>query len=150
MISIVPATVMHAVAMFPNLRAGDRRELDLFAEHDDPLAVMVAGVARSIEASTALIGGRVAAMWGIVAESALAADGHPWLLTTPIVEAHRKAFLRVVRAEVYSMRTRWRTLSGNVDPGYVQAVRMLRRIGFEIRGPSGCPGLSIFSDEGVR
>jgi hypothetical protein len=134
MIQIVPATEAHARAMAPHLRAADADEvLALGFAPDDAL---VESVRASFEAWTALVDGRPMCMWGLTAPMIMDVVGVPWLLTTPEIERHRRAFLVGSRRMVAEMLAVFPRLENWVDPRHTKAVRWLRWLGFTVEAPA--------------
>lgn len=145
-VEIVAATERHARAMAPHLRPGDLAEIA--AGGMDALGALLDGVRRSLWARAALVDGVPAAMWGVTAASFFAPAAHPWLLTTELVERHKKRFLRECRAQVAEMRAVAPVLSNLVDGRYAGACRLLRWLGFEIAEHDALPHLRPFRMEG--
>lgn len=88
---------------------------------------------------TALINGRVAAMWGL-AGTPMGLVGQPYLITSPVCqEISPIRFARVYREEVKTMKKLFPILENYVDASYEGAVRMLRIAGFELKGPRKVP-----------
>lgn len=125
---IVRAVACHAEALGRNLRDGDALEgerLGIGALDGTRESFWLSSVAR-----TALIDGRVAAMWGVVP-----ADGYgrPWLLTAPpCLAVSPLRFARVYSEEAREMLHRFRKLENYVDAGYTGAVRLLQIAGFTL------------------
>lgn len=132
MIEILPATPTHADHLRENLRAGDRIEVTCLGA--TPAEALRASLAGSIFARTAILDGRIAAMWG-VGGSPLGGVGEPWLLTTPEVERVPVKMVRTARAEVGAMLGLFPELVNYVHAEYRQACRFLEVVGFRL-GPA--------------
>lgn len=132
---IVPGTRDHLMELWHNMRSGDRKEVE--ASGRTGKKVLWRTFRNSIMCKTALIDGKVAAMWGLCAGlrddvSLLSRLGVPWLLTTPIVESLPVTFVKVGRAEVAAMRALCPELESHVAAEYTQAIGMLKLMGFSV------------------
>ena len=132
LVQIVRATLAHAAAMVGRLRAGDAAEVEALGVTQ--LEALEHGVRASAWARTALVGGEPAAMWGVAAEGLLGGVGNAWLLTTPLVEQHKKRLVRQALTEFAAMREAFPVLHGIIDPDYRQAVRLVERLGCRVSG----------------
>jgi hypothetical protein len=127
---IVEATEAHLVELAERLRPLDRREV-LALGFDDPLVGIKDSAARSVWVKAAVDqGGQVAAVWGVGASPDDPTRGYPWLLSTPTLARHRRAFLRGSPGEIGAMKAQFSALSGFVDARYVGAVRWIGWLGF--------------------
>lgn len=123
----------HAKDLSETLREGDKEEARALG-HDPKKATFFAfrhGVLRK----TALVNGRVAAMWGVCG-SFLGLSGQPYLITgneCDNVSPH--AFAKIYRKEVLLMQEAFPVLENYVDYRYEGAIRMLRLAGFRVTGP---------------
>lgn len=61
--------------------------------------------------------------------------GIPWLVGTPALERHQKAFLRETRFWVQQWQQHYPLLINHVDASYHQAIRWLSWLGFQIESP---------------
>lgn len=87
---------------------------------------------QSLITKTALIDGRVGAVWGL-GGGALGDTGRPWLMTTTeAVKISPIAFARIYRAEVRKMLNLFPHLVNYVWAEHKAAIRMLEVCGFEI------------------
>jgi hypothetical protein len=111
---IVEATEAHLVELAQRLRPLDRREV-LALGFDDPLVGIKDSAARSV--------------W-VKASPDDPTRGYPWLLSTPTLARHRRAFLRGSPGEIGAMKAQFSALSGFVDARYVGAVRWIGWLGF--------------------
>lgn len=78
---------------------------------------------------------RLLACFGVAPASIVVGLGHPWCLTTPLVERHRHRFIRGSRIIVDWMRAQYRVLEGCVAADYQAACRWLVWLGFELGPP---------------
>ena len=83
---------------------------------------------------TALIDGKVAAVWGL-GGSALGYTGMPWLLTAPLVESYALSCVRLYRQEVGLMLQSFPRLENYVLASYEKSVRLLALSGFRLDEP---------------
>ena len=131
---IVPATEDLLRAMAPRLRAADRREVETLGF--TPERGLLDSYRRSTWARVALTpSGQPIAAWGIGLISALGGIGGPWMLSTPLIERDRRAFLRESRRQLAEMRGLCPVLRGLVDARYRGAVRWLGWLGFSFGAP---------------
>jgi hypothetical protein len=130
MIIMLPATEDDVRELAPLLRAEDRAEV--LALGLDPVDGLLQSLAAACEAWTWRDGDRIICMAGVVPLSLIGSTGVPWLLGSPLVARHRRAFM----IETRSMVARWLMMFGVlrnvVDDRYVAAHRWLRWLGFEI------------------
>jgi hypothetical protein len=101
-----------------------------------PLDVLL----RSCEASdggggTLLIGGEIAALYGLVKDDIISHVAVPWLLTSDVVERHRLTFLRIAKVVVDRWSEKNPVLVQMVDDQYEGAKIFLRALGFKIYPP---------------
>lgn len=123
----------HAKELSKTLRDDDQQEARALG-HDPRKATFFAfrhGVLRK----TALVEGKVAAMWGVCG-SLLGQTGQPYLITgTEVSNVSSHAFAKIYRKEVLVMQDAFPILENYVDYRYEGAIRMLRLAGFRITGP---------------
>lgn len=131
-VEIIPATLAHGYELARNLRAEDRAEVSAAG---DPRHLIRHSIRRSFVKRTALVDGRVAAMWGM-GGTVVSNEGDIWLLTTAAVELAPVRFIRQARAEIEHMLTVRSRLSGTVAVSYGRAVRLLEVLGFTIEPPT--------------
>lgn len=127
-----PSEISDVYRLAADLRAGDAAEitgLDL-----DPVAVIRGSYRSAIWRRTAVVDGRIAAMWGL-GGALLDDEGAPWLLTTPAAERVPVTFVRLARANVAEMLRDRRRLSNVVASSYRQACRLLEVLGFTLDAP---------------
>ena len=129
---ILPATLAHIEHLRDNLRPGERHEIACLGS--TPAEALRTSLAASIFARTAILDGRIVAMWGC-GGSPLGGIGEPWLLTTVDVERVPVQFIRTARDEVGQMLGLFPTLVNYVTAEYRQACRMLEVVGFRL-GPA--------------
>lgn len=138
---MVPAAPEHADALAARMRPADVAEVLASDGHTPGEAVRYA-IASSTEAWAWLVDGEVAAIWGLGLLSFLGDIWTPWLLTSDLVEHHRKAFLRACREQLAQLR-RHHVLINFIDARHTRALRWVRALGFEVAdaAPYGASGL---------
>jgi hypothetical protein len=136
---IVPAEIDHVYALAKVLRPRDAAEIA--GSGHSAKRSLYRGFRNSILCRTAFVGADIAAMWGLCVGlhpgvSPLGDLGVPWLLTSSAVERVPVSFVKVAKAELALMRANRRRLESYVAADYVQAVRLLRILGFTIEWPA--------------
>lgn len=129
----MPATLEHAVEVGVHLRAEDAREVAAFGF--GPIDAVVESFKNSLWRRAGIVGGQVAAVWGVTG-TPMGVVGVPWLMTTPaILDVSPLVFARIYRGEVAEMLRRFPVLENYVDARYLGAVRMLKLAGFHLDAP---------------
>lgn len=141
MIEIVPSNISHAYELSRTLRDQDRQEITCFGR--DPKSSIRYAYKTALVNKTALVDGKVAAMWG-VGGTILGYTGIPWLLTSNLVEKYPLFFTSLYRKEVKEMLGRFSRLENFVLASYDKSVRLLSISGFNLDeptpvGPNGVP-----------
>ena len=86
-------------------------------------------------AKVALVGGEVAAMWGLSGE-VLSETGEPWLMTSTVCDrVPAISFMRIAAAELELMLAVKPRLENYVAADYPKAIRLLEGLGFHIEAP---------------
>lgn len=133
MVTIVDAIGPHTISLKDNLRTQDADEILRFGitvQH-----ALWQSYKTSVIRKTALIDGRVAAMWG-VAGVFMGRVGVPWLLTSPEVKkVSPLRFCRIYQIEVMNMLKLFPRLENYVAMEYTAAIRLLEIIGFTVESP---------------
>ncbi|MDE2233608.1 MAG: hypothetical protein KGJ90_05925 [Patescibacteria group bacterium] len=128
MIEITRTRISHVKELIDNLREDDLKELK--AMNITPKKALVLGYKKSIWTKTAIVNGRVAAIWGI-SGAPLSLVGTPWLLTSKHCESVSSIrFARIYKNQVAEMLKLFPTLENIVDASYTKAVKMLELAGF--------------------
>lgn len=143
MIEIVESTLTHVRELRKSLREGDKQEV--LAIGSNPDKAVYYSYKNSVYRRTALVNGKVAAMWG-VGGTPLGNLGRPYLLTSTVSEeVSPLAFARVYISEVRKMQRLFPILENFVDAYYHGAIRMLRISGFTVDKPKIFgPGEALF------
>jgi hypothetical protein len=134
-IEIVPATMEHAARI--HLREADAREIEL--QGLDKMKALEFSLGRSIESLTYLVDGEVAAIHGCGMRCLLGGVATPWFITGTPIERVKKDFIRLARARVVELHRRYGPLMNYVHADYRGAVKLMRRLGFEISAPIPLP-----------
>ena len=129
-IRVLPATLAHAAALASRLRPADEAEVRALGER--PYEALRTSIVRGLWADAYLVDGEVAAIVGLGLSSFLGGHGVPWLLTSPLVDRHRKTFLRCSRATLARMLAETPRLENRVHAGNAQTIRWLRWLGFSL------------------
>lgn len=133
MIEIVDSTAAHARELSTTLRPKDRAEAEALGL--DPSRATFLSYRKAFYRKTALIDGRVAAMWGVYGVP-LGLVGYPYLITGTAVETiHPIKFARVYLSEVETMSSLFPLLENLVDATYKESIKMLQLARFNITGP---------------
>jgi hypothetical protein len=111
------------------LRYEDLIEISCFGSR--PFVVIRKCFKQSHYRRTALVGGDIAAMWGLGGVM-LGGKGEPWLLTAPAIERAPLAFVREARVEVARLYSMSRHLEGMCAASYTKAHRLLEVLGFNL------------------
>lgn len=133
MITMLPATEDDARELAPLLRTEDRAEV--LALGLEPVDGLLQSLAAAREAWTWRDDGRIICMAGVAPLSLIGSTGVPWLLGSPLVVAHRRAFMVETRRMVAHWLRMFGVLRNVVDDRYAAAHRWLRWLGFEIGEP---------------
>ena len=130
---IVPTIASHISSIKTDLRPKDQAEILRFGisiQH-----ALWRSYRQSVLRKTALIDGRVAAVWGVCG-TFMGEVGIPWLMTTPAVKkVSPLKFARIYQSEVLDMLKIFPSLVNYVDSEYTSAIRLLDIIGFDIDDP---------------
>jgi hypothetical protein len=127
--AVIPATLAHAEAIAPRMRAADVFEV-LMMSRSEPLTALRRGLALSSEAWAGTVDGLPVCLFGIVPRSLLSDVAAPWLLGTDEIALHAWGFLRRNRAVVARWRIQYRRLENFVWAGNEAAIRWLDWLGF--------------------
>ncbi|MFA7278768.1 MAG: phage protein Gp13 family protein [Sterolibacterium sp.] len=132
-LAIVEALPIHVGELKESLRTQDADEILRFGVTIDQ--ALWSSYRRSVMRKTALINGKVAAIWG-VGGPFLGNIGQPWLITSN--EVHKVSplkFARIYQQEVDNMLKLFPKLVNWVDNDYTAAIRVLDIVGFTIEEP---------------
>ena len=139
--TVVPATLEHARALAPILRAADVAELAELCR--EPLESLEQSVAGSSEAFAVFVDGEIVGIFGVYPRSVISDEAFPWLLGSETMATHARAIMVFSRNWVEEKRKQFRYLHNYVSPHNVAAIRWLRWLGFTVSdrltplGPKG-------------
>ena len=126
------ADILHVAR---HMRAADVAECAACG-YTDLEAVLREEVAISALCWAVHIDGEPAALFGVAPLTGLLGEtGVPWLLGTPLVTRHRRAFIRTSAAYIARMHAAFSHLLNFVHAENTQAVRWLRHAGFTVHAP---------------
>ena len=125
-VSIVPTSSFHLDELADNMRPADLKEIWCLSKRKtrDTLQMSVDISAR---VDTCLIDGSVAAVWGI---APFASFGIPWMLGTPLINAHPKVLIAESKRQLRLMLNDYDHLQQWVDIRNKASVRWLKKLGF--------------------
>jgi hypothetical protein len=108
-----------------------------------PEGALLDSLERSEEAYAAIFDGQVACLFGVVHLATWNGEriGGAWLLTSDLVERHRKAFWRACRPALLELFERWDVLVNAIDVRHEKAIRWAERLGLQL-GPAEPFGLA--------
>lgn len=128
---IVPATLLHAAQMAPNMRQPDVDEV-WASSHYSPEDALCSSIGNSVDAWTMLFNGQVLCIGGVGQMSLVSNWGAPWLLGVDDIKNHTRAFLRESKAYTDKIRQKYPLLLNFADARNTIALRWLKWLGFEI------------------
>lgn len=133
-IEIVETTAGHIRELADTLRENDKKEMEA-AGNFSIMKRLWKSYKMSNLKNTALIDGKVAAIWGC-GGTLLGTEGHPWLITSYEVEKISPLkFARIYKREVDKMLNIFPYLVNYVWAPYDEAVRLLMIVGFDLGEP---------------
>jgi len=121
--------------LIANLRACDRLEVESSAGRRRWEHAIRSAERCSLYAKTALADGKLANMFGVTAIDFVQGVGSPWMLATPVFDAHPRAVIRLCRGYIPPMLALFPHLINHVDARNVRSVAWLRWLGFEMHAP---------------
>lgn len=127
-----PSDVFAVVA---DLRDADRDEITALVGGDGVFGAVEQSAVASTEAWTLVANERPIAVFG-VAPADMPGVGVPWMVGTPGVARHRRAFMRLCGVYIPKMLARFPTLVNVVDARNLIAIGWLKRMGFTFGAPA--------------
>lgn len=134
-IRIVPVEPWHVDAVASHMRADDVKEVMELGGFS-PFEALESSLSHPGVSFTALFDEVPAAIFGVVHPSILAAVGIPWLLGTPVLERHWRAFARASRDVMDTLKSEYPVMTNITHADNALSVRWLRWLGatFDIHG----------------
>jgi hypothetical protein len=134
-ILIRPTEPGDAALLVANLRTSDRNECLAYGR-DDIAAGIRSSVARSLFCWSAFADGELAAILGVAPLNILTGLGSPWMLGTPVLDAHSRVLVRMTPEYIAKMLKAFPHLVNFVHAKNTTSVRWLRRLGFDLSEPA--------------
>lgn len=131
-IVIRPTRAGDAELLAANLRKSDRAELAAVG-FDDPLPAIAGSVDVSALCWSAFADGELACIIGVSPFDG--ATGSPWMLGTPLLDAHSRVLVRKTPEYIALMLKAFPRLLNFVHAENTTSVRWLRRLGFTLAEP---------------
>lgn len=130
-------------ALLANLRPADRAEADALVGADMVESAVEECLSTAVMSWTGHVGGEVAFIFGCSPVSLLGVEGVPWLIGTPLIDRHRRAFIRFSHSYIPAMLAIFPTLVNLVDVRNVKSIAWLKKMGFTLlpAQPAGVSGL---------
>lgn len=129
-VEIVAASPAHIGTIAARMRAADVLETSAFGH--SPKEALRLGLRGSTHCYTAKVDGKPEAMFGLVVKSALCGEGTPWMLGSDAIYCHPREFLRCAPGILNLFFDSTPRLSNLVAVENDCAIRMLRRLGFQL------------------
>lgn len=120
--------------LYRNLRASDRAECEAYGDRDI-LEGIRASAARSLLCWTGLADGELGAIMGVAPLSVLGGIGSPWMLGTPVLDAHSRVLVAQTPKYIDRMLAAFPHLVNFVHAKNTTSVRWLRKLGFTLHAP---------------
>lgn len=124
------------------MRSADRAEVEA-AFGPDLLAALRLSIASSTHVWVGEARGQLACIMGVGPASMVTTTGRPWLLATPLLDAHAVSLGRLTALYLGRMLDAYPHLENWVDSRHSNAVRWLRRIGFTLHAPQPMGPLGV-------
>lgn len=138
-------------AVVKNMRTADRDEVDALVGFDQCEKAMRDGLNESVMAWAGHVGEEVAFVFGCSAASLLGDEGVPWLIGTPLIEQHQRAFIKLSHIYIAKMLESFPILVNIVDARNTKSISWLKKMGFTIlpaqrAGVAGLPFHPFFKE----
>jgi hypothetical protein len=131
---IRPTEPQDAAVLYRHLRPADLAECLAYG-HADLEERLAANVRRSLLCWSGFIDGELAAILGVAPISMMAGIGSPWMLGTPVLDAHSRVLVRRTPEYIAKMLNAFPHLVNLVHARNTTSVRWLRRLGFTLHSP---------------
>ncbi len=132
LIEIIPTQIEHIKELLKELKKINEEDAYRFGEC--PLEILIKAYKKSLYVKTAVVDGKIIAIWGIVGNY-LGAIGRPWSLMLPDTENYPFRVTSFYRQEVDKMLELFPVLEDIVDIRHTKILRMLKIMGFTFGEP---------------
>ena len=129
-VRLVPGLAEHVPELAQRMRAIDRRECEAMGHSAQ--SALRHGLATGARTWTAMIGGDVHAMFGVVVAPSADSEGIPWFLGSDEVARHARLLIAQGPAILAEMHGHARSLRNFVSAENRQAIRLLEHWGFTV------------------
>jgi hypothetical protein len=138
---IRPTEPGDAAQLAANLRASDRAECQAYGRTEFTEGIR-SSAARSLLCWSGFVDGELAAILGVAPINVLTGIGSPWMLGTPVLDAHSRVLVRMTPEYIAKMLKAFPHLVNFVHAKNTTSVRWLRRLGFTLHAaqPYGALG----------
>jgi hypothetical protein len=138
-------------ALLANLRPADRAEAEALVGAEKTEDAIRACLSQAVMSWTGHVGEKVAFIFGCSPATLLGEEGVPWLVGTPLIDCHRRAFIRFSHQYIPSMLAIFPTLVNLVDARNVKSIAWLKKMGFTLLPPqpagvAGLPFIPFFME----
>lgn len=130
-VTIRPVRTDDVELLIANLRESDMTECQAYGTPDIPAGIR-SSVKTSVLCWSGFIDGELAAILGVAPVNVLAGVGSPWMLGTPVLDAHSRVLVRAVPPYTARMLKAFPHLVNFVHAENTTSVRWLQRIGFTL------------------
>lgn len=132
-IKIIPAIPGHIRDLLEELKELDKDDAYRFGADNEK--VLIRAYDRSLYTNTALVDGKVIAVWGVIG-SYLGEEGRPWSIMSPETEKYPFKFKSFYSHELDKMLQLFPVLVDMVDIRHIKVLRMLKLMGFAFKEPA--------------
>lgn len=135
-VEVCQATAEHAETLARCVRSENIAEMRACAGSSAmPIDVALESLEHSSLARTLIIGGEVAAIWGVFPETALGGRATVWVLAGDAADRHPIAFAKISRLALEELLGHFDLLGAFVDARYERSLRWARWLGFSVGAP---------------
>lgn len=142
MITTLPTTDAHAIAVAARMRKADADEIAALG-FASPLDALRESLSLSTAAITAFVDGEPVGIVGIAVPHLIGEVAAPWLVTTDVVDRHPLAFARASRRILPLLIAGFSSAENWVDARYTSCIEWLRWLGFTVDAAQPVPPLGM-------
>lgn len=128
-IVIRPTVPADAVLLGENMRTSDVHEVRACGH--EPMHAAVRSVAQSLLCWSAFADGELGCIIGVSPVSLVSGIGSPWMLGTPVLDAHSRVLVRMTPEYIAKMLKAFPHLVNFVHADNKTSLRWLKRLGFK-------------------